>query len=475
VREPTAERLLIVDDEIESLEPLLDLVSEWGYAAKGFTSAREALEVLKEQDFDLLLTDFSMPDMDGIELFKAAVQLRPHLVCIIITGRGTVQTAVAAMKMGVFDYVLKPLDFKMLHLTLSRGGDLSRLRQSEEKYRSIVEDQTEFICRWQPDGTITFVNEVCCRYFGKTCQELIGQTFHPFMLNEDRKKLQQEVASLNPENPVFTIENRTVALNSEIRWQKWTNRALFNKQGSIAEFQSVGHDINNRKLAEEALIKSTERLRAMSIRLAEIEEAERKKLARELHDMVGQNLTALGINLNIVRTQIPVEAADLIVPRLQDSLLLLEQTALCIRDVMADLRPDVLDDYGLLATFRWYGEKFSHRTGLTVAVQGDVLKSRLPLTSEVALFRIVQEALTNIAKHAQASKVTVELEELENIVHLTIADDGRGFDLLSLRRAGDHTGWGLITMEERAAGAGGCLSIESALGKGTRIKIEVKR
>ncbi len=475
MRETKSGRLLVVDDEVESLTPLLDLVSEWGYAAKGFTSGKDALEVLKEQDFDLLLTDLSMPEMDSMELFKTAVKLRPHLVCIIITGRGTIQTAVAAMKVGAFDYVLKPLDFKMLQLTLSRGGNLSRLRRSEEKYRSIVEDQTEFICRWQPDGTITFVNEVCCRYFGKTCQELIGQIFHPFMLKEDRKKLEQDVASLNFENPVFTIEHRAIALNGEIRWQKWTNRALFNKQGHITEFQSVGHDINNRKLAEEALLKSSERLRALSVRLAEIEEAERKKLARELHDMVGQNLTALGINLNIMRSQIPGEAADLIAPRLQDSLMLVEQTALCIRDVMADLRPDVLDDYGLLATLRWYGERFSDRTGLTVAVQGDVLKSRLPLTSEVALFRIVQEALTNVAKHAQACKVMVELEELENSVHLTIADDGRGFDFLSLRRTGEHVGWGLITMEERAVGAGGCLSIESGPGKGTRITIEVKR
>jgi two-component system sensor histidine kinase UhpB len=271
------------------------------------------------------------------------------------------------------------------------------------------------------------------------------------------------------------MEHRAIALNGEIRWQKWTNRALFNKQGRIAEFQSVGHDINSRKLAEEALLKSSERLRALSVRLAEIEEAERKKLARELHDMVGQNLTALGINLNIMRSQIPGEAADLIAPRLQDSLMLVEQTALCIRDVMADLRPDMLDDYGLLATLRWYGERFSHRTGLAVTVHGDVLKSRLPLTSEVALFRIVQEALTNVAKHAQACKVMVELEELENIIHLIIADDGRGFDLFSLRRTGEHIGWGLITMEERAAGAGGRLRIESGPGKGTRITIEVKR
>ena len=468
-------RLLVVDDDNESLTPLTDLVSEWGYEAKGFTSSKDALKVLKEQDFDLLLTDLMMPEMDGVELLKAAMKIRPHLVCIIMTGKGTIQTAVEAMKVGAFDYVLKPLDFKMLRLILSRGGELSRLRQSEEKYRSIVEDQTEFICRWQPDGTITFVNEVCCRYFGKTCLELIGQTFYPFILKEDQIKLEQHIASLNLENPVSTIEDRVIAPNGEIRWQKWTNRAIFDDQGRITEFLSVGRDINDRKLAEEALLKSRERLRALSSQLAEVEEAERKKLARELHDMVGQNLTALGINLNIMRSQIPKETAELIGSRLQDSLALLEQTALCIRDVMADLRPEVLDDYGLMASLRWYGERFSNRMGLKLTVQGNGLNRRLSLAVETALFRIAQEALTNVAKHAQASEIIVGLEEVENRVQLTISDNGKGFDPSALRFRGEHAGWGLITMEERAIAMGGHLTIESGQGEGTRIIIEVTR
>ena len=161
--------------------------------------------------------------------------------------------------------------------------------------------------------------------------------------------------------------------------------------------------------------------------------------------------------------------------RVRDSLSLVEQTALCIRDVMAELRPEVLDDYGLLAALRWYGKRFSERTGLAVSLHGEALRPRLALTSEIALFRIVQEALTNVVKHAGAGKVTIELEEAGDYVKLTISDDGKGFSPFAQPHAEGHTGWGLMTMEERAIALDGNLSIESGQGRGTRIAIKVKR
>lgn len=101
-------RLIVVDDEVETLTPMCDLLSEWGYEVAGYTSPKDALKELKEKDFDLLLTDLVMPEMDGIELLKAAQKIDQNLVCIIITGKGTIQTAIEAMKVGAFDYILKP-------------------------------------------------------------------------------------------------------------------------------------------------------------------------------------------------------------------------------------------------------------------------------------------------------------------------------------------------------------------------------
>jgi len=217
------------------------------------------------------------------------------------------------------------------------------------------------------------------------------------------------------------------------------------------------------------------RLQALSTRVAEAEDSERQRLARELHDQVGQNLTALGINLNIVRTQMPVEAATLVSPRLDDSLSLVEETAERIRGVMANLRPPLLDDYGLVAALHWYGAQFAMRTGIDLHVDGEEPAPRLAVPVENALFRIAQEALNNVAKHAQAVQVTVEVAVEDGIVRLVVADDGVGFDP---RRAGapdGRQGWGLLTMAERAEAIGGRCRVESCPGRGTRVTAEVGR
>jgi len=134
------------------------------------------------------------------------------------------------------------------------------LRQSEARYRAIVEDQTELICRFRPDGTLTFVNDAYCRYFSKKRSALIGHTFMPLILEEDQAKFDKYIASLSRENPVCTVEHRVILPNGEIRWQQWSDRALFDEQGNLVEFQSVGWDITERKLAEDALQKAHDEL-----------------------------------------------------------------------------------------------------------------------------------------------------------------------------------------------------------------------
>ena len=126
------------------------------------------------------------------------------------------------------------------------------LRDSEERYRAIVEDQTELILRFKPDGTFTFVNEATSRYFGKESAKLVGDSFWPLILEEDRKAVELQFASLGPQKPVAVHEHRVLDLNGEIRWQQWTTRAIF-RDGKAFELQSVGQDITVRKQAEEDL------------------------------------------------------------------------------------------------------------------------------------------------------------------------------------------------------------------------------
>jgi two-component system sensor histidine kinase UhpB len=204
-----------------------------------------------------------------------------------------------------------------------------------------------------------------------------------------------------------------------------------------------------------------------------VQETDRRFLASELHDQIGQNLTALSINLNIIRSQFSEEVDKKIVDRLEDSLKLVEETIERTRNVMAGLRPPVLDDYGLAVALRWYTERFSERTGVATILQERELSPRLPLVVETELFRIVQEVLTNVAKHADARQAIITLERVDGMVQLVISDDGVGFNPAVLWQLKEQPGWGLITIEERAKALGGDVYVKSAHGKGTQVIVQV--
>jgi signal transduction histidine kinase len=221
----------------------------------------------------------------------------------------------------------------------------------------------------------------------------------------------------------------------------------------------------------EVIARQNEKLEAarVSRRLVEVQETERRTLANELHDLVGQKLTALNINLNIVKSQSAPPMTAQIGARLEDSLKLVEETIESIRDVMAELRPAVLDDYGLTPVLRWYAEQFVKRTGVATTVIERGESRRLPAAAEEALFRIAQEALANVAKYARAEHATVTLDISPQASCLTIADDGCGFDPSACQRPARDHGWGLMIMRERAAAVGAELDVESTPGRGTRI------
>lgn len=217
-----------------------------------------------------------------------------------------------------------------------------------------------------------------------------------------------------------------------------------------------------------------ERLRDAMARLAEAEEAERRAVVRALHDRVGQNLTALDLNLSTVRGQLEDHGLPELCSRLEYALSLVEQTTERIRRLMADLRPPVLDDYGVFAALHWYADQFFAQTGVAVDVRGDEDAARdLPAHVQNALFRITQEALNNIAKHAGATDASVSLFADESTVRLAVSDDGVGFEREELGQ--ERNSWGLLTMRERAESVGAGFAIESNPGDGTQVVVEVSK
>jgi len=230
--------------------------------------------------------------------------------------------------------------------------------------------------------------------------------------------------------------------------------------------RSTHFDISEVKQAEEEL-------RRYARRLIEMEEELRKKLSAELHDEIGRDLTALGINLSIISNSLSKTAMAKLGTRIADSEGLIEGISRTTRNIMSDLRPPVLDDYGLAAAVRWYADLFAMRSGIALVVTADDPFPRFAAEQELALFRITQEALTNTAKHAEAQSVTILLRSDDGVVRLVIMDDGKGCpsDPESPPRA--DFGWGMTLMRERAELSGGTFRLDSAPGEGTTVSVSI--
>lgn len=218
----------------------------------------------------------------------------------------------------------------------------------------------------------------------------------------------------------------------------------------------------------EAIDEAT-RIRASQIINAQ--EQERKRIARELHDETSQVLTSLLISLAILEESITTQEAR---ERIADTRKLAHQTLRAIRNLSIDLRPSALDDLGLLPALRWYVKEYQKKCSIDVEFVAPGFKERLPAEMETALYRIVQEALTNTARHANAHKVLITIKEDDNAVYATIADDGHGFDVETLLKTADQErGLGLAGMSERALLLGGSLNINASPGHGTTIEVRI--
>ena len=205
--------------------------------------------------------------------------------------------------------------------------------------------------------------------------------------------------------------------------------------------------------------------------ILEAQEQERKRIARELHDETSQVLTSLLISLALIEESVTSEEAR---GRVADTRTLAHQTLRAVRNLSIDLRPSALDDLGLLPALRWYIKEYQQKCGVEVEMTATGLKERLPADHETAIYRVIQESLTNTAKHAQARKAWVNIKQDGGTVRIAIRDNGRGFDAPAvLRTPWQDRGLGLAGMQERVLLLNGTIKIESSPGSGTRIEVAV--
>ncbi len=267
---PSTLRVLYVDDETDLLAiAKLFLEKEGAFVIDTLTSAVVALKQMESERYDAIISDYQMPDMDGISFLKQLKASGNTTPFIIFTGKGREEVVIEALNEGADFYLQKggepkaqfaELSNKIRYAVTQRQVE-GALRESETSYRHVVEDQTELICRFLPDGTHVFVNDAYCRYFGLNREEIRGTRFHPTIHPEDRVSVSRLIGSLTTEHPLETIDQRIIMPDGSTRWQRWVDHAIFHEDGNLKEYQSVGRDITEQKRAEEALRISEEKFR----------------------------------------------------------------------------------------------------------------------------------------------------------------------------------------------------------------------
>ncbi len=297
------------------------------------------------------------------------------------------------------------------------------------------------------DGIVTYWNEGATRLFGWRADEMVGRPLVERVPEPERERMATATRAICA-GQEFDGEWEDYRKDGTPVWIEARVTRITDTNWTPIGIMGLAHDIGDRKRAEAALREYAERLKVLSRRVVEVQEEERRHLARELHDEIGQSLTVIGVNLQEVRRSCGPENRA----RLEECLGVVQQTIEQVRNLALDLRPSMLDDLGLVAALRWYLDGQAQRVGYEARFRADLAEIQLSPAATIIAFRVAQEALTNVARHAQARRVRVRLRIRGRTLHLVVRDDGVGFDTeATLRRNAQGEGLGLLGMRERAA------------------------
>ena len=320
---------------------------------------------------------------------------------------------------------------------------------------------------WIADSDrIVFANRACATLFGADDREaLIGRSIYELMVPSSCEPVRRTVAqALQGDTPVPTINERIARIDGRMRDVVIAVAGIPDHGRTV--LQMVITDITERAQESRELERSRRDLRRLSARMVHAREEERRRIARELHDELGQRLTALKMELSSLGGE-PVDA--LRAERIGAMLEMVDDTVATVRRIATELRPLMLDDLGLNAAIEWLAHGWARRMGVAMSLD---LGADLALdeATRIALYRMVQEALTNIARHARASEVRIGLRQQNNELQLTVLDNGVGFDEALMQR---EDSYGLMGMRERALMLGGTLDAGNTPYGGGRISVRL--
>lgn len=484
-------RVLLVEDD-----PGDAMLLEAELASGGFVPQIERVEnceslqqALSRSQWDIVISDYRLPQFDGLEALAMVRAVEADLPVILVSGNAGENFVVQAMRAGAQDYVLKN-KLSRLVPAVKRALDDAEIRRqhreaekalerSEAFRKTVLDSLVEHIAVLDASGSIVSVNHAWLEFAGKNgasasesywlginyldaCEKAVGHDFG----TEAAAAVAGIRAVLSDERTSFSME---YACNSptEQRWFVMHVSTLHDCQPGVV----IAHEnVTSRKIAELEVESARARLAELTLKLIQAQEQERKVLARELHDELGQRFTSLNITLHHLRNHLISEEANRAWQMASDEVAAMIQR---VRDISSTLRPPMLDYLGLEAAIRQLlNEHFVH-SSVTCVFEYAGLPYKLPAQVEITAYRIIQEAITNIVRHAEASQVVVELNggEQGNELEIIVRDNGQGFDLAALGVRASRTGIGLMGMRERVMLLGGQFSLVTQPDNGTRIDV----
>lgn len=452
--------ILMIEDSNSDAALILRELQKQGYQPvyEQVETAESMIAALEKRPWDIVIADYVLPTFSGLGALKLLKEKQPDLPCIITSGRIDEETAVAAMKAGAKDYIMKD-NLKRLGPAVDRELSEAQVRrerrtteealqQNEAKLGLLLQQMPCIL--WTADNNLSLTSLLGAglRAFNIRPEQMVGKNLLEVFQADNPDVLQSYLQALSgtPSSFELDMENRILYCFAE---------ALHDISGVVTGIIGVALDVTDKRLAEDEL-------RALSNRLVDTQETERRNIARELHDQIGQSLTVLKLILGQAARLAPAEGVQI----LNEAQVLVSELIQQIREMSLRLRPSMLDDLGLLPTLLWHFERFTSQTGIRINFDHSGLEDSLSPDVNTAVYRIVQEALTNAARYAGVDEVDMEIQVDNGNLLLAIEDRGCGFNPAKLAA---NTSTGLSGMRERAHLLGGKLNIETNPGEGTRL------
>lgn len=432
-----------------------------------------ALETLfgKQCRYDLVLTGLHLGAMSGEALIDQIHRACQDVPIVLLTSPDETELAATLLRrIGIADYVLKTeallqLLPPIIRAALDHAHAQRAAREAEERFKRMAENAPDMIFRWSYASGFEYVNPASTQIIGYTPEEHYADPGLGYraILSEDIPVYESVFSEMaDPTGPRRYCVIRWVHKDGHLVHVEMRMTPIFDERGELVAIEGIARDITQHVLARE-------RLRELTTRLTQAQEEERHRISRDLHDDIGQALTIVKMRLRMLENAYPPEGPA--TEKFDVLRGLVDDTLSSVRALSQELRPPLLDELGWDSALSWLCESFSQRTGLPVTCTHLDTLGRLQPEIELTAYRIVQESLTNIARHAGASHVDVTTCPVNGSLEIIIVDNGHGFDVDALRRSDrPRSGLGLLGMGERVEMVGGELKIESEPGAGTRIR-----